>query len=121
MDTTRATLSALKRFEPEDGLDLPFTVVNRPGRVVELTLAPNALNHRQLDDERSYRWIHGLRGRVIVDLSRVPTVNSALCGWLVGLMNAAKPSPMTLVGANARVNETLRLLRIDALMTIADG
>ena len=120
MDTTRATLSALRMFQPDEGMDVPFTVVNRPGRVVEITLQANALNHRMLDDERSYRWLHGLRGRVIVNLARVPTVNSALCGWLVGLMHAAKPSPMTLVGANARVGETLRLLRLDALMTIKD-
>jgi hypothetical protein len=119
-DTTRATYSALKLFYPEEGLELPFTVANKPGRTIELALGPNMLNHRGLDDERSYRWIHGFRGRVVVDLSRVPMVNSALCGWLVGLMNAAKPSPVTLVKANQRVNETLKLLRLDVLMKIED-
>ena len=117
-DTTRATYSALRLFFPEDGLDLPFSVLNQPGRVVLLTMMQNSLNHRALDDERSYRWVHGLRGRVVVDLARMTTVNSALCGWLVGLMQSAKPSPVTLINANARVGETLRLLRLDVLMTI---
>jgi anti-anti-sigma regulatory factor len=120
-DTTRATYSALRLFHPDDDIELPFTVVNKPGRIVQLTMAPNALNHRALDDERSYRWIHGLRGRVVVDLSRVAMVNSALCSWLVGLMHAAKPSPLALIGANVRVAETLRLLRLDVLMSIQDA
>ncbi len=117
-DPTQVTSGAARLFFPEEGSELPFTVENRSGCVVVLNLDPAANNHPALATTASHKWIHGLRGKLIVDFSRVPMINSSLCNWLVNLMRSAKPSPVSIIGANARVAETLRLLRLDTLLSI---
>ncbi len=116
-DQTRYSGSAQRLFYPEEGVELPFSVANRPGQVV-ITLDARALTDPILIDPRSFRWVHGVRGRVVVDFSRMAMINSSCCNWLVDLMRAAKPATLTISGANTRVTQTLHLLRLDALMKV---
>jgi hypothetical protein len=104
-------------FVPDEGLDLPYAVENRPGFVI-INLEPRALHDPHLSDPRSYRWIHGVRGHVTVDFTHVHMINSSCCGWLVNLVRMAKPANVSITGANGRVAETLRILRLDVLMTV---
>ena len=116
-DQTKYSGSAQRLFFPEEGIDLPFAVANKPGQVL-ITLDARALTDAALIDARSYRWVHGVRGRVVVDVSHMAMINSSCCGWLVNLMRMAKPAPLGIVGANSRVAETLHLMRLDALMKV---
>jgi hypothetical protein len=119
-EPNRSSTSAQRLFFPEDGLDLPYTVVNRPG-VVVITLDPKAMRDPLLADASSCRWIRGVRGRVIVDFSNIPMISSPCCGWLVHLVRIVKPATVSIEGANKRVVETMRLLGLMALMKIEDG
>jgi hypothetical protein len=111
--------TAGRAFLPERTLALPFTVTNRPGPVVEIVAAESIVSYVGIDDPKAANWIQGFNGRVIIDFSAVPVVHSPLCSWLVSILTAAKPSPLSVVGANQRVAQTLRLLRLDTLMDIA--
>ena len=104
-------------FFPEENLHFPFHVANHPGLVL-ITLDPKAVFDPLLEDVRSYGWIHGAIGRVIVDLSRIMIVNSVCCSWIVNLQHAAEPATISIAGANARIIATLRLLGLDAVVKI---
>jgi anti-anti-sigma regulatory factor len=104
-------------FAPAKGFALPFAVENMPGAVI-ITLSARAMTDANLLDPRAFQWIHGARGRVLVDLTCVHAINSLGCNWLVHLMQAARPATLAITGANWRVAETLRILRLDALMEI---
>jgi anti-anti-sigma regulatory factor len=117
-EPTSHTGSALKLFFPDESLNLPFAVVNNPGHIVVITLAGNAGVHTAIQQPSSYKWIHGFRGKVVIDFSETGMMNSSLCNWLVNLMREAKPATVSIAKANTRVIETLRLLRLDALVSI---
>ena len=116
-DPTQHTATAQRLFYPDEDLDLPFTVINHPG-VVIITLHPEAVLDPLLVDVRAYRWIQGVHGRVIVDVSRIQTIDSRCCGWLVNLLRVAKPAVVSISGATERVAATLKMLGLDTLIEI---
>jgi len=118
-DQSKHTACAQRLFYPEEGIDLPFEVANRPG-VVVIILDPKAMQAALMTDPRSHRWIHGARDRVVVDLSRIQMINSSICGWLTDQVRSAKPAAVSITGANKRVAGTLHMLGLDSLMKV-DG
>jgi len=106
-----------KTFAPDDDLDLPYKIEYRPGFVV-IHLETRAMHDPLLSDPRSYKWIHGIRGHVIVDFTHIHMINSSCCGWLVNLVRLVKPATVSLTGVNPRIAETLRILRLDAMMNM---
>jgi ABC-type transporter Mla MlaB component len=117
LESTKHTSSTMFQFVPDEDINLPFTVTNSLG-VVLITLAPRAVMDALLVDYRSYLWVRGVQGQVVVDFSRVEAINSSCCNWLVNLMHSAKPATVSIIGATWRVAETLRILRLDVLMAV---
>ncbi len=118
-DVTTPLPNPLTRLRPVPGLDLPFSV-HVGDDVTVIQLQANAVANAVLADPRSYTWMRGRRGRVEIDVSRLSTINSACCNWLVNLMQTVRPMTVAVTRANAQVAETLRILRLDVLIAL-DG
>ncbi|MBA2480367.1 MAG: hypothetical protein H0V44_06875 [Planctomycetes bacterium] len=96
---------------------LPFILASSDAGVV-VTLASDAGLHEAIAHPQSWEWADTVAGHVVIDASRLRMMNSPLCGWLVNLMRACGSRRLLMTGANARVRETLRLLKLDTLIPV---
>jgi anti-anti-sigma regulatory factor len=100
------------------GSPLPFLLVEDAGHVV-VVLSGDVGDNPDIGHSRSWSWADTVAGRIVVDASRLRLLNSVLCAWLVNVMRACGQKRLVIIGANARVRETLRLLGLDALIRVS--
>ncbi len=99
------------------GYQPPFLMAEESDGTV-ITLMVDAGLHPAIVQPQNWTWVTALPGRIIVDVSLLKVINSPLCGWLINLLRAAPSRCVVVAGANARVRETLRLLKLDTLIPV---
>ena len=81
-----------------------------------VTLAADACEHDVLGRSTSWEWAAQVRGRIVLDASRVPRMTPPLCRWITKVVRGAGPRRVAIHGSCAGLRETVLVLRLDAVV-----
>ncbi len=96
----------------------PFTVVPSEDLVL-VTVDRRAGEHPLLRTEVATAWLQEHAGRhLIVDLTQVTMLNSALVAWLIALATGNAPCRLVVRGACSQVARQIGQLRLQPLLDL---
>jgi hypothetical protein len=119
--TLFALMALLRGFEnDDDDSDVrPWSLrIPAPGQVV-LVLNRRILSWPGLYAATAHDWVHSVKvGRLTVDLRDLHDIPSTLIAWLVNLAQQVPEGRIHLIHVAPLLCRSLRILRLDALLTI---
>ncbi|MBA2481012.1 MAG: hypothetical protein H0V44_10130 [Planctomycetes bacterium] len=98
-----------------DRLRCPAFLISQHNDDAEVTLGANACDHAVLGRSSSWTWVSEVRGRIVLDASRVPRMTATLGMWIARVARGA-PRRVAIHGTCEGLREAVLALRVDAVV-----
>ncbi len=104
----------------DDSAIRPF-VVRYPGPgVAVLRLSPRILTWQRIWENRAHDWMPSDLAEMLVDVSRLPELNSSTIAWLVTLAQRMPGGRLSMQGMAPHLRRAIAVLRLEQVLVSID-